>query len=138
LGARSHGLVVKADGSWPRGCGFKTRQPILDGWKQFASYYIKEKLENKSSQIGHTKKIFKKKKNCLGFSSVVNIKIVFLSFCLCVVIICFCYTKWAETELQYVSITVPSKYKFPFHNHVPLNTHVHEIFAVYFTNVKKD
>ncbi len=54
--ARSHGLVVKVDGSWPRGRGFKPRQRILDGCKQFASYYIKEKLENKGSQMGHTKK----------------------------------------------------------------------------------
>ncbi len=35
------GLVVKADGSWPRGCGFKLWHRILEGCKQFASYYIK-------------------------------------------------------------------------------------------------
>jgi hypothetical protein len=58
--ARSHGLVVKADGSWSRGREFKPRHRILDGCKQFASYYIKEKLKYKGSQIGHTKKTFKK------------------------------------------------------------------------------
>jgi len=30
---------------------------ILDGCKRFASYYIEEKIENKGSQMGHTKKI---------------------------------------------------------------------------------
>jgi hypothetical protein len=53
---RSHGLVVKADGSWPRGHGFKPWHRILYKSKQFASYYIKEKFENKGSQMGHTKK----------------------------------------------------------------------------------
>jgi hypothetical protein len=43
--AIGHGLVVKADGSWPRGCGFKPWPRILDGCKQFASFYIKEKLK---------------------------------------------------------------------------------------------
>ena len=57
--ARSHGLVVKADGSWPRGCEFKPQHRLLDGCKQFASYYIKEKFENKGSQMGHTKKYLK-------------------------------------------------------------------------------
>jgi hypothetical protein len=42
--ARSHGLVVKADGSWPRGCGLETQHCLLDECKQFASYYIKEKI----------------------------------------------------------------------------------------------
>jgi hypothetical protein len=50
------GLVVKADGSWPRGHGFKPRHCILVGCKLFDSYYIKEKIENKGSQMGHTKK----------------------------------------------------------------------------------
>ncbi len=59
--ARSHGLVVKADDSWPRGRGFKSRHRILDGCKRFASYYIKEKIENKGSQMGHTKKNILKK-----------------------------------------------------------------------------
>ena len=57
--ARSHGLVIKADGSWPRGCGLKPQHCLLDGCKQFASYYIKDrKIENKGSLMGHTKKIF--------------------------------------------------------------------------------
>jgi len=32
--ARSHGPVVKVDGSWPRGCGFKPWHCILDGYKR--------------------------------------------------------------------------------------------------------
>ncbi len=43
--------VVKADGSWTRGPGFKPRHRKLDGCKQFASYYIKRKIENKGSQM---------------------------------------------------------------------------------------
>ncbi len=43
----------------------QTRHRILDGYKQFASYYIKKKIENKGSQMGHTKKIFKKIKDSL-------------------------------------------------------------------------
>ena len=54
------GLVVRAEDSHPRGHGFESRR-ILDGCKQFASYYIKRKIENKGSEIRHTKKIFKKK-----------------------------------------------------------------------------
>jgi hypothetical protein len=38
------GLVVRAEDSHPRGHGFEPRH-ILDGCKQFASYYIKEKLK---------------------------------------------------------------------------------------------
>jgi hypothetical protein len=38
------GLVVRAEDSHPRECGFESRH-ILDGYKQFASYYIKEKLK---------------------------------------------------------------------------------------------
>ncbi len=54
------GLVVKAEDSRPRGRGFKSPR-ILDGCKRFAIYYIKIKIENKGSQVGHTKKnIFKK------------------------------------------------------------------------------
>jgi hypothetical protein len=49
--------VVRAEDSRPRGHGFKSRR-ILDGCKQFASNYIKRKIENKGSQMGHTKKIF--------------------------------------------------------------------------------
>jgi hypothetical protein len=37
--------------------GTKYRMDVSD-----ASYYIIEKLKNKGSQMGHTKKIFKKKK----------------------------------------------------------------------------
>jgi hypothetical protein len=47
--ARSHGLVVKADGSWPRGRGLKPQHRILDGCKGFASDYIKKIIENKGS-----------------------------------------------------------------------------------------
>ena len=43
-------------GSWPRGCGFKPRHRILDGCKQFASYYIKEKLKIKVAKMGTPKK----------------------------------------------------------------------------------
>jgi hypothetical protein len=44
---KSHGLVVKEDSSQSRGRGFESWHRILDGCKQFASYYIKEKLKNK-------------------------------------------------------------------------------------------
>jgi hypothetical protein len=49
--------VVRAEDSRPRGRGFESRR-ILDGCKRFASYYIKGKIENKGSQMGHTKIIF--------------------------------------------------------------------------------
>ena len=51
--------MVRAEDSHPRGCGFEPHR-ILDGSKQIASYYIKEKIE-KCSQMGHTKNILKKK-----------------------------------------------------------------------------
>ncbi len=53
--------MVKADGSWPKGCGFQPQHRILDGCKRFArAISLKEKLKNKGSQMGHTKKnIFK-------------------------------------------------------------------------------
>ena len=51
--------MVRAEDSHPRGHGFESRR-ILDGCKQIASYYIKRKIENKGSEMGHTKKIFKK------------------------------------------------------------------------------
>jgi hypothetical protein len=54
------GLVVRAEDSCPRGRRFESRL-IMDGCKRFASYYIKRKIENKGSQMGHTKK--KKKKS---------------------------------------------------------------------------
>jgi hypothetical protein len=41
----------------------QTPAPYTDGCKQFASYYIKRKIENKGSQMGHTKKYFKKPLN---------------------------------------------------------------------------
>ncbi len=59
------GLVVRAEDSRPRGRGFESRR-ILDGCKRFASYYIKEKLKNKGSQMGHTKKKYLKKNKFLG------------------------------------------------------------------------
>jgi hypothetical protein len=62
LGGEKPGLVVRAEDKRPRGRGFESRR-ILDGSKRFDSYYIKEKIENKGSQMGHTKKIFKKKEN---------------------------------------------------------------------------
>jgi hypothetical protein len=46
-----------AYGSWPRGCGFKPRHRIVDGWKWFASYYIKEKLKIKVAKWGTPKNI---------------------------------------------------------------------------------
>jgi hypothetical protein len=49
------GLVVRAEDSRPRGHRFESRL-ILDGCKQFASSYIKRKIENKGSPMGHTKK----------------------------------------------------------------------------------
>ncbi len=55
--ARSCGLVVQADGSWPRGSGFKPHHRILDGCKQFASYYIKEKLKIKVAKKKNIKNI---------------------------------------------------------------------------------
>jgi hypothetical protein len=58
--ARRHGLVVKADGSWPRGLGFKPGHSILDGCKRFASYYIKEKLKIEVAKWGTPKKYLKK------------------------------------------------------------------------------
>jgi hypothetical protein len=51
--------MVRAEDSRPRGHGFEFRR-ILDGCKRFASYYIKRKIENKGSQMGHTKKNIKK------------------------------------------------------------------------------
>ncbi len=43
------GLVVRAEVSRQRGRGFESHR-ILDGCKRFASYYIKEKNENKGRQ----------------------------------------------------------------------------------------
>jgi hypothetical protein len=55
------GLWVREEYSHPRGSGFESRR-ILDGCKRFASYYMKRKIENKGSQMGHTKKKILKKK----------------------------------------------------------------------------
>jgi hypothetical protein len=55
---KSHGLVVKADGSWSRGRGFKPRHRILD-----ASYYIKPHMKItkiKVAEWGTPKKYLKK------------------------------------------------------------------------------
>ena len=54
----SRGLVVKGEDSQLSGCGFESLRRILDGVSE-ASYYIEK--GNKGSQMGHTKKIFKKK-----------------------------------------------------------------------------
>ena len=49
--------MVKGEDSQLSGCGFESRRRIPDGVSK-ASYYIEK--GNKSSQMGHTKKIFKK------------------------------------------------------------------------------
>ncbi len=56
----SHGLVVKAEDSWPRGVG---SNPGTVYWMDVsgASYCIHENNENKGSQMGHTKKKILKK-----------------------------------------------------------------------------
>ena len=51
--ARCHGLVVKADGSWPRGRGFKPRHRILYGCKQFTLHL---QLKIKVAKWGTQKK----------------------------------------------------------------------------------
>ncbi len=61
------GLVVKAEGSRPRGRGFKSCR-ILNGCKRFASYYIKEKLKIKVAKWSTPKKNIKKKQHVLVFS----------------------------------------------------------------------
>jgi hypothetical protein len=48
--------VVKADGSLPRYSGFNPRHCVLNGCKQFASYYIKEKLKIKVANGAHQQK----------------------------------------------------------------------------------
>ncbi len=53
--------MVRAEDSRPRGRGFESRH-ILDKCKQFASYYIKEKLKIKVAKWGIPKKKYKKKK----------------------------------------------------------------------------
>jgi hypothetical protein len=52
--------VVRAEGSRPRGRGFESRR-ILDGCKRCLAITLCNKNnENKGSQMGYTKKIFKK------------------------------------------------------------------------------
>ncbi len=58
--ARSHGLVVKADGSCSRGCGFEPPHRILDGCKQCLLLH-QRKIENKNN--------IKKKKKLDGLTS---------------------------------------------------------------------
>jgi hypothetical protein len=52
--------VVREEDSHPRGRGFESRR-ILDGCKQFASYYIEEKLKIKVAKYGTPKKYLKKR-----------------------------------------------------------------------------
>ncbi len=62
--ARSRGLVVKADDSQSRGCGFEPRRRILDGMQ--ASYCIVNKEKIKVAKWGTPKKkkyLVKKKNN---------------------------------------------------------------------------
>ena len=49
------GIVVRAEESRPRGCGFESRR-ILDGCKQFASYYIKKIKKIKVAKWGTPKR----------------------------------------------------------------------------------
>jgi hypothetical protein len=51
--------VVKADDSQSRDCGFEPRRRILDGMQAKLAIALKIN-RNKGSQMGHTKKIFKK------------------------------------------------------------------------------
>ena len=55
LWGESHGLVVKAEDSWSRGCGFENGTVY---WMDVsdASYYIQDNKENKGRRMGHTKK----------------------------------------------------------------------------------
>jgi hypothetical protein len=56
--------VVRAEDSHPRGRGFESRH-ILDGCKQFDSYYIVEKLKIKVAKWGTPKKNNNKKSQVL-------------------------------------------------------------------------
>jgi hypothetical protein len=55
--------VVKADGSSPRGRGFKTSNPCTVYWMDVsdASYYIKEKSKIRVAKWGTPKNSFKKR-----------------------------------------------------------------------------
>ena len=55
--------MVRAEDSRPRGRGFESRR-IVDGCKQFTSYYIEEKLKIKVAKWGTPKKKKKKKNTC--------------------------------------------------------------------------
>ncbi len=55
---RTTGLLVKADGSWPRGCWFEPQHLVLSGYKKWCKL-LHLKNVNKGSQMGHTKKIIK-------------------------------------------------------------------------------
>jgi hypothetical protein len=57
--------VVRAEDSHPRGRGIESRC-MLDGCKQFAIYYIEEKLKIKVAKWGTPKKILKKKKRIVN------------------------------------------------------------------------
>ncbi len=61
------GLVVREEDSRPRGRGFESCS-ILDGCKQFASYYIEEKLNIKVSKWSTPKKNNSNKKIELVYS----------------------------------------------------------------------
>ncbi len=52
--------MVQADDSQSRYCGFEPQPRILDGMQAKLAITLKIK-RNKGSQMGHTKKIFKKK-----------------------------------------------------------------------------
>ena len=59
--ARCHGLVVKADDSQSKGCGFKPRPHILDGKQaKLAIYCITKNKEIKVAKWGTPKNKYKK------------------------------------------------------------------------------
>ncbi len=70
--------MVRAEGSCPRGRGFKSRR-ILDGCKRIASYYIKEKLKIKVAKWGTPKKKYLKKK-CIQADCYSNYSLLFFIF----------------------------------------------------------
>jgi len=68
---KNTGIVVKVDGSWPRGHEFEPCQCIQD-----ASYYIIEKLKIKVAEGGHQKNILKKHSGRFRKTPQVKIKLV--------------------------------------------------------------
>jgi hypothetical protein len=59
--ARSLGLMVKVDCSWPQGRGFEPQHRILNGRKRCYVELLHHKQNgNKGSQMGHTKKNIRK------------------------------------------------------------------------------